>query len=597
MEKFKKSLKLIIALVIIFLFIWFLILSPYVTFKKNEKTMQKAAERYYQLNLSKLPTGKRTSTVTLQQLYRDSYIKEDFYIPYSKAPCSLTESWVKVKHGDNGYEYYTYLECGALKSTTDHKGPTIVLNGDKEMTINVDEKYQEPGIKSINDNTDGKMDEKDVTIDNSKVDTTKTGTYKVTYTAIDSFNNKTVETRKVNVVQELKNTVKKNTKSGIYTGDVENNYIRFSGMVFRIVGLDGNNVKIVSEGDVANVNHDAIEEWLEYYYKHINAESKKYVVDSKYCQGTTNKDDISTNTSCGTETKKKSVYILSSKDMTASFDENGKSYLLPGTISWLADKANDKEAWSTRSFFVDSEEKYMSFPEKYNFGVRPVLTIKGDILINKGSGTKNDPYDFGDIIPGKDGEKVNTRQSGEYITYSDYLWRIVETNSDGTTKLICDSTIKIPGFNNGEIAYESNTRVNIYNPNKKGNVGYTINQKSSDAVSGKYLVKYKVKVPIYKKVSEYQKEIETKEYTVKYSAPNIYDLYSIDQSELNNGYWYINSSKEENRLYTLLVGGVVNYDYSASNTKAGIKPIVYLDKNCSIVSGKGTKGDPYKIAK
>ena len=53
MEKFKKSLKLIIALVIIFLFIWFLILSPYVTFKKNEKTMQKAAERYYQLNLSK----------------------------------------------------------------------------------------------------------------------------------------------------------------------------------------------------------------------------------------------------------------------------------------------------------------------------------------------------------------------------------------------------------------------------------------------------------------------------------------------------------------------------------------------------------------
>ena len=173
------------------------------TFKQNENEMVKAAKRYYEINLDKLPTGTRISTVTLQTLSRESYIDKDFYVPFSKEPCSITESWVKVKHTDSGYKYYAYLECGVLKSTTDHKGPTITLNGKDEITINKDEKYEELGVKKVVDNADGKMDVKDVTIDSSKVDTSKIGTYKVTYTALDSFKNKTEKVRTVKVVQEL----------------------------------------------------------------------------------------------------------------------------------------------------------------------------------------------------------------------------------------------------------------------------------------------------------------------------------------------------------------------------------------------------------
>ena len=59
----------------------------------------------------------------------------------------------------------------------------INLNGSKTETINIGSTYQEKGIKTVKDNEDGKMDDKDVTIDASKVDTENIGTYTVTYTA------------------------------------------------------------------------------------------------------------------------------------------------------------------------------------------------------------------------------------------------------------------------------------------------------------------------------------------------------------------------------------------------------------------------------
>ena len=68
-----KQIRLVVTLIIIGLFIWFLVLSPYITFKKNERTMLEAAKRYYELNSDKLPTGTRMSTVTLQTLSRESY--------------------------------------------------------------------------------------------------------------------------------------------------------------------------------------------------------------------------------------------------------------------------------------------------------------------------------------------------------------------------------------------------------------------------------------------------------------------------------------------------------------------------------------------
>lgn len=586
-----KQIRLVVTLIIIGLFIWFLVLSPYITFKKNENTMLEAAKRYYELNSDKLPTGTRMSTVDLQTLARESYIKEDFYVPFSKKPCSITKSWVKVKHTNSGYKYYTYLQCGVLKSTTDHTGPVITLNGSNEITINKGDIYKEPGVKKVVDNTDGQIDVKEVEI-TGDVNTSKVGTYTITYSVMDSFKNETVKTRTIKVVQQLKNTVEKVTKIGQYVGKVTNNYIKFSGMDFRIVGIVDGNVKIVAADDVANVNYSDLDEWLKYYYEHINKDSKDYVVKTKYCNDTLT--DTSTK-ECSKYTNEKNVYILSVQDINKATDENGNSYLYPETIDWVANAKTNKEGWTTREYFSDSTLKYMEFSKDYNFGIRPVLTIKGDALITSGDGTSEKPYMIDDYDIGKSGDKVNTRLSGEYIEYSNMLWQIIETTDSSLTKVISYNTMTVDSLS--DISYPLGETKNMYNPTKKGNIGYIINQKASDAVDEKYFVKNKIEVPIYKTLATYKGTSSTKKYNVKFHAPNMYEMHTARNSNTQRSYWLMNSSSEEFRRYIVSEIGVVFYQKEGTPTDAGTRIVGYLDKDCQIVQGQGTKDNPYKITK
>lgn len=586
-----KQIRLVVTLIIIGLFIWFLVLSPYITFKKNENTMLEAAKRYYELNSDKLPTGTRMSTVDLQTLARESYIKEDFYVPFSKKPCSITKSWVKVKHTNSGYKYYTYLQCGVLKSTTDHAGPVITLNGSNEITINKGDTYKEPGVKKVVDNTDGQIDVKEVEI-TGDVNTSKVGTYTITYSVMDSFKNETVKTRTIKVVQQLKNTVEKVTKIGQYVGKVTNNYIKFSGMDFRIVGIVDGNVKIVAADDVANVNYSDLDEWLKYYYEHINKDSKDYVVKTKYCNDTLT--DTSTK-ECSKYTNEKNVYILSVQDINKATDENGNSYLYPETIDWVANVKTNKEGWTTREYFSDSTLKYMEFSKDYNFGIRPVLTIKGDALITSGDGTSEKPYMIDDYDIGKSGDKVNTRLSGEYIEYSNMLWQIIETTDSSLTKVISYNTMTVDSLS--DISYPLGETKNMYNPTKKGNIGYIINQKASDAVDEKYFVKNKIEVPIYKTLATYKGTSSTKKYNVKFHAPNMYEMHTARNSNTQRSYWLMNSSSEEFRRYIVSEIGVVFYQKEGTPTDAGTRIVGYLDKDCQIVQGQGTKDNPYKITK
>lgn len=597
-NKAKKYLKIVLTIAIPCLFIWFLIINPLLDFKGYEADFEEAAKRYYQLNPDKLPTGKRVSEVSLKMLYNDAYVKEDFYVPYTKKPCSITESWVKVRQKEAGeYEYITFLQCGIFKSSTDHEGPVIKLNGAEEITVDRGVEYKDPGIESVKDNKDGKIDINDVVVDTSKVDTKVNGTYEVTYTVLDSLKNKTTIKRKVTVVQKLKNTVAEATHdTGIYQGEKVDNYIRFSGMMFRIVGLDGNNVKIVAEKDIANVNHKGIDKWLDYFYDHLAASSKKYIIKNKYCTGEVSSDVVNEKKECVKKTDNRNVYLLSNKEINESRNEAGTSYLLTWTMSWTANTAKTGFAWAFKNAFLSIGSQYMGFSDEYNFGIRPLLTIKGDALIKSGDGTYDNPYSIDDIKKGTADEYLNTRYSGEYITYSGYLWRIIEVADDETTKVVADKAISI-STDGDTIGYETEDDIKIYNPKQKGNIGYKINQKAGDSVNEAYFISKEITVPIYETVAKYGEEKDNKKYKVKFSAPNMYDMFSASQYENGRGYWLLNSSKQVYRKYMVSNIGVVMYEQLADSTENYVRPVGYLDKRIKIVSGSGTKNDPYKISK
>lgn len=590
-QEMLKKIKLIITAVLILVFVWFLILSPMITFHKNEKSLEDAAKRYFELNSNELPSGENVKTVTLKTLYHKSFIKNDLYIPYTNKTCSIENSWVKVRRVDGEYKYYTYLECGVLSSTVDHKGPVITLNGDKSISIGKGEKYTESGVKSVVDNTDGKLNVKDVTI-KGEVDTSKIGTYEITYTAYDSLNNKSVVTREVKVVQKLNSTIKNNLKdSKNFTGNPDNNYIRISNMLFRVYGLDtNNNVIIVSDSDIANVNYSKLDNWLDYYYENLNDFTKNIIVKSKYCNMNLTDTTLDT-TKCSGYTKERNVYIPSVIEVNKANGEG--NFMRPSTMSWVANKKNNKNAYLTRSFFFGSESNktYLAYDINDNYGVRPMMTINGDTLITSGDGTSTKPYVFGDTKKAKGGSLLNERFTGEYISIDGYKYRIIKTNTDGTTKVVSEFIAE----NLSSRASDENGKI-TYNPTNKTSVAYYINNRVSEYVNTKYFVKHQIEVPIYKNKIIYGNEKETKKYNVVLSAPNMYEMFGAQPQSVTSGsYWMINTSQEAGigaAMFT--IGSPINGTIE-KNTELGIRVVAFMKKGTTISSGEGTKENPYII--
>ena len=307
MKKLLSKLKLLVVLFVIGFLVWFFVVSPLITFKEYEEIFKDAAIRYYQLNKKELPTGERVKTLSLNTLYKKSYIKDDFMVSNSKNMCSIDKSWVKVKRDKNGeYQYYVYLDCGVFKSNIDHEGPVITLKGKDKVTVTIGEKFTDEGVKSIKDNVDGKLNI-DTVIIRSNVDTNKLGTYEVNYIAYDSLNNKSTVTRTVEVVKSISSVVKKDLgEETNYKGEPLNNYVRISNMYFRIFGLteDGKNVILVSDEDLANVSHNKLEKWLDdYFYDFLNDFTKENIVESKFCNMDVDETNINSK-DCSSYTKK-----------------------------------------------------------------------------------------------------------------------------------------------------------------------------------------------------------------------------------------------------------------------------------------------------
>ena len=598
--KIPRKVKIIVIIAALCACVWFIVISPIITFKSNEKRMEEAAIRYFELNSSELPTGNRVKAVTLKTLFHKAFLKENINIPLTNKSCSIDNSWVKVRKENGVYKYYTYLECGAFSSNVDHKGPVITLKGEDTMTIGLGEKYEDPGIKSVVDNVDGDLKISSVTI-KGEVDTSKVGTYEVTYTAYDSLSNKGEVVRKVKVVQKAYNTVKNalGDKSN-YTGTPLNNYVRLSNMLFRIYGIDKNkNIILVSDEDIANINYSKFDDWLDYYYDNLNDKTKKMIVKSKYCNMKVDENTLNT-TECKSYTKERNVYIPSVIEVNSAAGD-GSNFMRPTTISWIANKKDDKVAYVTRNVFFDTgagehTKTYLSYSVDENYGIRPMFTIKGSSLITGGDGSSDNPYVFGDVKKAKGGSKVNERFTGEYISLEGMLYRIISTLEDGTTKVISNFTV---GSENEEYQISSNPGEDkiTYNPKNSSSAAYYINNNASKFITTEYFVKHKISVPIYKNKIIYGEETETKEYEVVLSAPNMYEMFSaIPKREfVYASYWYLNTSKGNRVAAVVMDGGVPVNEKIGDYDKFGMRVVGYLKKDSVISSGDGTINSPYIV--
>ncbi len=593
-EKRNKIIKIVVTCSIIILFVWFFIIYPLGYFNKNEKEMKNAAKHYFEINYTQLPEKDEVRTLKLSELASEKYIG-DLYVPYSKKVCSANDSWVKVRKEGNEHKYYVYLKCGYLSSAVDHTGPEITLNGDSVITLDKGETYDEKGVKSVYDKVDKELKKEDVVIKNNDVNTDKLGTYKVTYKAYDSLNNETIVERTVKVVQRLNGVINNDTeKKGYYTGRVSNNYLKLSNMLFRIIGVNNDgSVRIVADENIAHLDHEGIQDWLNnYYYAHLTESAKEFLTEGEFCEEELNTVNLQT-TGCSKKRVKKKVGILTVEDMANSLNENS-SYLYTSTLLWLANTKNNKEAWTTREWYVGTDAKYMEFNKDYSLVVRPVLTLKKGMLIKSGEGTSKNPYVIEKENFAKAGDKLNTRQTGEYVKYGGYTFRIIESEADGTTKVISTSSLKAGG-DYQEISYSTENDVEQYNPTEKGNIGYKIEHESANYIKTDMFAKYEMEVPIYKNYAKYGKADSVQKYKVKFAAPSTSEMFSaISKGET---YWLRDSSKEAGRKYIITNTGTVDFARQTKEKKGNVRIIAHIKKNATILDGKGTAEEPYTLSK
>lgn len=184
-------------------------------FKKLESRMSEEAPNY--LIQKGIELGDQIITIDLKSLLVENGGGID---SRSVKAAKICEGYVEASL-DEEELYQSYISCyknkkklyetsgytKKTKTTTvnvkDTEKPTILLNGDKEVTITKNDVYNDEGATAI-DNIDGDVTAK-IQVE-SDINLTVAGEYKITYTVTDSSGNRAEEVRIVRVVEPVVTT-------------------------------------------------------------------------------------------------------------------------------------------------------------------------------------------------------------------------------------------------------------------------------------------------------------------------------------------------------------------------------------------------------
>ena len=256
----------------------------------------------------------------------------------------------------------------------------------------------------------------------------------------------------------------------------QKNYVLYSGQLWEVVETNdtNNTIKLVSVVSLTSISYGATNEWNsswvkkwlnEYFYNKLDRIDK--IEDTEFC---IDKIDVVPSsytkmTSCTNKVTEK-VGLLTYEDYVyakdASSIQDGGSYLDEDELSWLITPTNNgaNQLWHT-NYTNPSNLQLTGYSTNGNgLGVRPVISIKDDVLVKEGEGTRSKPYVISSERSLKENKKLNLGKVGDYVyldesnnpyvteineTYvnkvsnktstSKVRYRIVNINEDGSIKV------------------------------------------------------------------------------------------------------------------------------------------------------------------
>lgn len=390
----------------------------------------------------------------------------------------------------------------------------------------------------------------------------------------------------LNHVVSSGNGLYKDNKEYYYKGAVEDNYLSYSGILWRIVKVDeNNNVILISEDALTSMvlgyESDSFkgtygEDWLNNtFYNQLS--NQEFLVEHNYCADAVLEAN---NVKC-TKKETKKVSMISVYDYLKA--SGSKSYLNNGKTFWTVSPNEDYKTWFINQNGLVSNES-VSGESYHSYGIRPVIAIKGDTKIIAGSGTKDTPYQISVVKS----SALKDQFIGSYISYSNQIWRIVEINDLGV-KIALNGYLKV---GEEEINKSFSKDSNLYSIKSTDNIGYYLNSTYYNSLENKeYLVEYPWRNYYYNSIEKFHYHGKSADIvTTEVGLLQVSDLFINDFSD----YALMNPANEDDgTVFTVLKDGRLFANAVTATLK--VRPAVVLKINLSISGGSGTEVDPLEI--
>ena len=261
----------------------------------------------------------------------------------------------------------------------------------------------------------------------------------------------------------------------------------------------------------------------------------------------------------------KDISLLTKNEYTRLKENN----FLVGENFWIIDE---------KPSFVDNKGKVNTEDDNNIYAVRPVITNSSDALYIGGNGTEDNPY----IIHEQLTEKLTDAYVGEYLTYNDKLWRIIEVNDD-SIKVVLDSSL------DEDVTFgSSNNEFNL----KNGVGSYLNNEYYQTLLNEDYIVEKDFYIGSPENMSNYS-YLNTYKNSVK-AKVGLLQIGDFFINSENDVYTLTPSTDSSKAIYTIRNK---RFFVDLVNNKHKIKPVIYLDGNIFIIKGDGTKSNPYEIGR
>ena len=402
------------------------------------------------------------------------------------------------------------------------------------------------------------------------------------------------------------------------TGTDPNNYIWYSGKLWRAVSIDpsDNSVKLVTQWNISAFPYNAsgntafqgshMEQWLndtsvDGFLGNLREPDKFIKIDSVWNATMTKETTKPEKTTMITD----AVGLLNIYEHTMSY-KNASS-----PTGYL----NNGLYWCTLTPYSTSYVRGVNYNGNvYNsgpagsIGSRPSINLKSAVKIIDGDGTVDNPYRLQGDNDIPTGALLSTRYSGEYISFGtgeNNLYRIVSHENGTGTKITSAIPLKDSGSYK-KIKFGSNTTFS-----KDNTIGAFLN--GDYLTSGTYLTRNQVSMiednttwylgavgyGTNYKLAKYQditgSNLTTSTTTAKIGLLRLGELMTeqFSKADNNTSYWTLTPYSTTDVRYVSNLGHSAG---SAPGNSNGSRPSMNLKSTVKIVSGTGTKSDPFILS-